>query len=150
LSERSILSKLPLGRPVTVTDAGGGTTSYSYDRNDVYVTTGPAPAGENTKRRQLQYDALGRLTSVCEITSASGSGTCSQTFSATGYWTKYTYDALGDLTGVTQNAQSSSTQARSYSFDGLGGSPRKLMPSLGQRPTLMTVTRPAAPTRWTW
>jgi RHS repeat-associated protein len=67
----------------------------------------------------MQYDGLGRLSSVCEITSASGSGTCSQTTTQTGFWTEYTYDALGDTTGVTQNAQASSgsRQARTYTFD---------------------------------
>src|SRR6516162_1196034 len=108
-----------LNRVTQVQDGGGGTVSYSYSNNDVYVTMGPAPSGENTKRRQLQYDALGRLTSVCEITSLAGSGTCGQNSAQTGYWTKYSYDAAGRLTGVTQNAQSSS-QTRTYVYDLLG------------------------------
>jgi hypothetical protein len=81
---------------------------------------GPAPSGENTKKRQLEYNGLGQLTSVCEVTSLSGSGSRSQTSSQTGYWTQYTYNVLNDITAVTQNAQSSSAQTRSYSFDGLG------------------------------
>jgi RHS repeat-associated protein len=109
-----------VGRPLTVTDAGGGTTTYSYSNNDVLITLGPAPAGENTKRRQLEYDALGRLTSVCEITSGSQSGSCGQTSAQTGYLTKYTYDTLGNLTGVTQNAQTGGTaQTRGYSYDAM-------------------------------
>jgi RHS repeat-associated protein len=108
-----------LGRVLSVTDPGGGSTTYSYSQNDVMVTSGPAPTGENTKRRQLEYDGLGRLTSVCEITSASGSGPCGQTVSQTGYWTKYTYDVLGDLLTVTQNAQAASgyQQSRRYTYD---------------------------------
>jgi RHS repeat-associated protein len=107
-----------LNRPLLTTDSGGGTASYSYSQNDVLVAVGPAPTGENTKRRQLEYDALGRLTSVCEITSATGSGTCGQHAAQTGFWTKYTYDAPGNLTGVTQNAQSTgSQQTRSYTYD---------------------------------
>src|SRR5207244_115130 len=78
-----------LNRPLQTTDGGGGYVSYSYSQNDVLVTSGPAPLGENAKRRQLEYDALGRLTSVCEITSASQSGNCGQTSPATGYLTKY-------------------------------------------------------------
>jgi RHS repeat-associated protein len=108
-----------LGRASQVTDAGGGSLTYTYTNNDAFVTLGPAPTGENTKRKQLEYDGLGRLTSVCEVTGASGSGTCVQKTSQTGYWTQYTYDALSDLTGVTQNAQSSSKQTRTYTYDGL-------------------------------
>ena len=72
------------------------------------------------KQKQFEYDSLGRLTSVCEVTTLTGGGTCGQTTTATGYWTKYTYDAIGDLTGVTQNAQSSSAQSRTYAYDDLG------------------------------
>ena len=109
-----------VNRPLVVTDGGGGTISYTYAANDVLQVVGPAPSGEHTKQKQSEYDALGRLTSVCEITSASGSGTCSQTSTATGYWTEYTYDLLNDLTGVTQNAQGGSTQTRTYVYDMLG------------------------------
>jgi RHS repeat-associated protein len=90
-------------------------------QNDTYRTLGPAPTGENTKRKQLEYDALGRMTSVCEITTATGSGSCAQTSAVTGYWTQYTYDVLNNLVGVTQNAQSSgSEQTRTYVYDDLG------------------------------
>src|SRR5439155_2166908 len=58
-----------LNRPVTVTDGGGGTINYTYSDNDVYQDVGPPPTGENDQRKQLQYDALGRLLSVCEVTS---------------------------------------------------------------------------------
>jgi RHS repeat-associated protein len=110
-----------ISRPLTVTDAGGGSTTYSYPQNDVYVTVGPAPSGEpNPKRRQLEYDELGRLTSVCEITSLTGNGACAQNSSGqTGYWTKYTYNAIGKLLTVTQNAQGSQ-QTRTYGYDGMG------------------------------
>ncbi len=109
-----------LGRPLTVSDSGGGSTTYSYAQNDILVTSNPAPTGENTKRRQLEFDGLGELTSVCELTGAAGSGACAQTVSQTGYWTRYAYDAQGNLSGVTQNAQSGSTQSRTYSYDWMG------------------------------
>jgi RHS repeat-associated protein len=109
-----------LGRPSSITDANNGTASYTYSLNDVLVTIGPAPSGESTKRRQLEYDGVGRLTSVCELTGGTGSGSCAQKSSQSGFWTKYTYDILDNLTGVTQNAQSTgSQQTRSYVFDSL-------------------------------
>ncbi|MGA3325824.1 MAG: RHS repeat-associated core domain-containing protein [Terriglobia bacterium] len=109
-----------LNRPTNVTDAGGGSVAYTYPPtvagNDVLMAVGSAPNDANsTKKRQLEYDGLGRLTSVCEITGASGSGACSQNTSATGFFTSYTYDLLNDLTGVSQSGQS-----RSYSYDPLG------------------------------
>jgi hypothetical protein len=114
-----------LNRPVQTTDAGTGYVKYNYApsgkyQNDVLVSVGPPPTSENAKRRQLEYDGLGRLTSVCELTStANGGGSCAQAYTQTGYWTKYTYNALGEITGVSQNAQST-PQTRSYSSDGLG------------------------------
>jgi YD repeat-containing protein len=98
-----------LGRPLTVTDGGGGATTYTYTQTpgsspvgfDVLVTAG----GGQSFKRQFEYDGLGRLTSVCEITSASGSGSCAQSVAPAGYWTKYTYNVLNDLLTVTQNAQ---------------------------------------------
>jgi RHS repeat-associated protein len=114
-----------LDRTASVTDSAGGTKSYTYAQNDVYQSVGPAPTGENAKRKQSEYDALGRLTSVCEVTSGTSAfpgGSCAQNVgSYTGYWTKYTYDLLNDLTGVAQNAQASSgVQLRSYVYDQLG------------------------------
>ena len=119
-----------LGRATSVSDSVGS-VGYSYAKNDVYQTLSPAPSGENTKRKQSEYDALGWLTSVCEVTSASGSGTCSQTNGQTGYWTKYSYDALGDLTQVAQNAQGSPTQTRTYAYDMLGRLVSEINPETG-------------------
>jgi RHS repeat-associated protein len=110
-----------LNRKLKVTDNNARSVTYAYTQNDTYRTLGPAPTGENTKRKQSEYDALGRTTSICEVTNATGSGTCAQTSTATGYWTEYSYDVMNHLTGVTQNAQSSgSQQTRTYAYDDLG------------------------------
>jgi RHS repeat-associated protein len=126
-----------LSRPLTITDSGGGIASYSYSNNDVLITVGPAPTGENSKKRQLEYDSLGRLTSVCEITAGTTawpSGTCAQTASQTGYWTKYTYDTLGDLQTVTQNAQATAAnqQTRTYTYDAMSRLTSEKNPEMAQ------------------
>jgi RHS repeat-associated protein len=115
------------GRITENKDGGGGYITYGYTKNDVLYTLGPAPTGENAKERQLEYDALGRLTSVCEITSAAtGGGTCAQTSPQTGYWTQYTYDATTVNSAqytrvrVSQNSQGTQTQTRTYLFDLVG------------------------------
>lgn len=133
----------PLSRITQVADAGGGTTTYSYSNNDTLTTVGPAPSGENTKKRQLESDGLGRLTSVCEITAGTTAwpgGNCAQNSPQTGYWTGYTYDVLGDLLTVTQNAQASSgnQQTRTYTFDALGRLTSEKNPETNQVATSYT------------
>jgi len=120
-----------LSRVVGVSDAGGGFKTVSYPDNDVLVTRGPAPNCENSKQRQNEYDGFGRLTSVCELTSGTGSGSCSQSSPQTGYWTKYTYNALGNIVGVAQNAQAASQQTRSFTYDWLGRLTSEINPENG-------------------
>jgi RHS repeat-associated protein len=128
-----------LGRALTSTDANGGTVSYTYTNNDVLQTV----SGTQTFQKQLEYDGLGRLASVCEISSTlPGVGTCTQSSAKTGLWTKYTYDALGHLLAVTQNAQATagSRQARSFVYDMLGRITSESNPETGQSGTNGTVT----------
>jgi RHS repeat-associated protein len=112
-----------LNRTALVADGGSGTTQYTYSGNDVLVAIGPAPSGEYLKKRNLEYNGAGWLTSVCEVITSTkpAGGSCGQTSSYTGYLTKYTYDG-GRLITVQQNAQPGSTgvQTRSMTYDGLG------------------------------
>ena len=108
--------------------------SYTYSTSDVLRTLGPAPAGENTKSKQLEYDGMGRLVSVCELSNATGSGTCGQRTTKTGFWTKYAYDTLGNVKTVSQNAQLTSIQSRSFAFDALGRLTSETNPEAGTNP----------------
>jgi RHS repeat-associated protein len=120
-----------IGRILEATDGGGGFTQYAYTGNDVLITTGPNPVGENEKRRMLEYDAAGVLSSVCELTSLQGSGACGQTVPATGYWTKYSSSATS--IGIVQNAQSPTMQqTRSVTHDLIGRTTAETIPELGQ------------------
>ena len=125
-----------LNRPASTADGGGGTLSYSYTANDTLSSLTPAPSGENAKRRQLQYDGLRRLSSVCEVTGATGSGNCAQSSAQTGYWTTYSYSMPGGhnyqaMLQVTQNAQGSPQQVRAYAYDALGRLTSELNPESG-------------------
>jgi RHS repeat-associated protein len=107
-----------MNRVLRQNEASGSFVIYSYNgTNDILAQKGPAPTGENLKQKQFEYDALGRLTSVCDITSLAGSGPCGQNTAATGYLTRYTYDTLNNILTVTQNAQSAAPQVRSFTYD---------------------------------
>jgi RHS repeat-associated protein len=121
----------PLNRTIELMDSGGRTVGFTYNQNDAYVSITPVPTGELAKRRQLEFDGLGRLTSVCELTAAVGSGTCGQTAPAVGYWTTYSYNVLDQVTGVVQSAQAAGPQTRSYFYDGLGRMTQEQNPESG-------------------
>jgi len=107
-----------MNRVTSVTDSGGGSISSVYTNNDVLQTV-----ASPSRQKQLEYDGLGRLKSVCELTAGTTAwpnGTCAQKNNQTGYWTTYAYDELGGLKGVTQNAQSATKQTRAYVYDMLG------------------------------
>jgi RHS repeat-associated protein len=130
-----------LGRTLTVTDADGGTVSYTYTNNDVLQTV----SGGQNFEKQFEYDGLGRLTSVCEVNVSgklSNTGTCGQGTTQNGYWTKYTYDALGRLLTVTQNAQSTTTtpQKRTFTYDMLGRMSTESNPETGKSGVNGTIT----------
>jgi RHS repeat-associated protein len=110
-------------------DALGRTTQVTNPDNSTVLTTYTGRAmqvqdeGNGTRRvtRVSQVDGLGRLISVCEVTSATqlgSSGTpvaCGQDISATGFLTTYGYDPLDNLLSVTQNG----LNQRLFNYDSL-------------------------------
>jgi len=117
-----------LGRVKSVTDPSTtATTNYTYTKNDVLIAS-PTP----TISKQLEYNALGQLKSVCEITaSGQNAGPCGQANPQNGYLTTYVYSPLY-LQTATQNAQGTPQQTRSFGpYDGLGRMPSETNPETG-------------------
>jgi RHS repeat-associated protein len=108
-----------LGRRTTVTHPDGATVLTSYTGRATEVQD----EGNGTQRvtRISQSDGLGRLTSLCEVSSATligqnaAPGACNQDISASGFLTSYQYNALDDLTRVTQGTMAS----RVFAYDSL-------------------------------
>jgi RHS repeat-associated protein len=106
----------PLGRTVSVVDASGKQVSYQYFPATVSgINVVDVLISIPGKSNQREYDALGRLISVCEISIQPGSGACGQAHAQNGFITKYTYNMLGKITKVIQGAQT-----RTFSYDALG------------------------------
>ncbi|HEX8814600.1 MAG TPA: HNH endonuclease [Terriglobales bacterium] len=107
-----------MGRMLTASDSGipsPGQVSYAYNGQDVSVTLLPAPSdGEKVKVKQMEYDGLDRLASVCEVTQGHSywpGVSCMQANPQTGYLTTYTYDSSSRLTNVLQNNNTSNDVA---------------------------------------
>jgi len=121
-----------LGRTQSVLDSGGASVGYSYSLNDVTVTRGPAASGENAKIRQFEYNGLGEMTSVCEVTAMPGAGSCGQSVAKSGYLTQYSYSGY-NLLKVQQNVQtgSSAPQTRTIAYDKIGRKLSEIIPETG-------------------
>jgi RHS repeat-associated protein len=108
-----------LGRVTTLTHPDGTSVSTTYTGRATLVAD--EGNGNTRVQRISQVDGLGRVTSVCEVTSNSLvgiSGTpaaCGQDIAATGFLTSHTYDALGNLLAVAQGG----LNGRTYVYDGL-------------------------------
>ena len=109
-----------LGRTLSLTHSDGSAVTYNYAGAAVSVTD--EGNGTRSVQRISQVDGLGRLASVCEVTSTSllgSTGTpaaCGLDYSpsSNGFLTTYTYDVRDNLISVTQGAQS-----RGYNYDSL-------------------------------
>jgi RHS repeat-associated protein len=118
-----------LGRTLVVTNGGGGTATNTYAAPDVLTVLGPAPAGEVVKQVQKEYNGLGQLVSVCQLSSATGTTSCGQVDGGTGYLTTYNYNADGTVASVVRGSQT-----HSATYDNIG--------------RILTVTTPEAGTKY--
>jgi RHS repeat-associated protein len=109
-----------LRRITQVTHQDNSSATTTYTRRAVQFSD----EGNGTRpvERISQSDGLGRLASVCEVSSTTlsvGSGAtpaaCNLDIPATGFLTTYSYDALGNLTGVSQGGY----MPRSFTYDSL-------------------------------
>jgi RHS repeat-associated protein len=108
-----------LGRALVATDGGGGTKTNTYVATgalyDVVTVVGPPPVSEVVKKVQKEYNGVGQLLSICQLSSASGSVPCGQANGGTGFLTTYIYDTTGNLKSSTNG-----TQTHSFTYDVAG------------------------------
>jgi RHS repeat-associated protein len=123
-----------LSRPTIVTRPDNKTVNYTYTARATKVQDeGYNSGGSSHVTRVYQSDGLGRLTSVCEVSSNTQKGSsgtpagCGQDISATGFKTTYGRDALGNIVSVTQSAQT-----RTFQYDGLSRLTQEINPESGE------------------
>jgi len=129
-----------LGRSLVTTDGGGGTLTTTYTGHssgcgnsllgcvDILVVLGPAPAGEVVKQVQKEYDGLGQVRSVCQLSSATGTTSCGQANGGTGYLTTYNYNADGTVSSIVRGSQT-----HSFTYDALGRTLTATYPESGTK-----------------
>jgi RHS repeat-associated protein len=106
-----------LGRAMQVTHPDSTTALTTYTGRATQVQD----EGNGIQRvtRISQTDGLGRLLSVCEVSSATllgnggTPGACNQDIAGTGFLTTYQYDALGNLLQVNQGTM----RPRTFAYD---------------------------------
>ncbi|HWR14122.1 MAG TPA: RHS repeat-associated core domain-containing protein [Terriglobales bacterium] len=110
-----------LGRQTTITNPDGTTKTLAYGGSAVTVADEGYNSSGGKVSRTMQYDAAGRLKSVCEITlgiawNQDSAAPCGMDLTATGFTTTYEYNPLGNLTSVIQGT----LPVRAYAYDMLG------------------------------
>ncbi len=125
-----------LGRVTTVTNPGGTTKRSTYGSAAVTVSDEGYDNSSHRTSRTMQYDALGRLKSVCELSGGiywAGTLTFSSTSCNTdisglsGFTTTYAYDLLNNLTSVSQGT----VDTRYYTYDWLSRPTGETSPEAG-------------------
>jgi RHS repeat-associated protein len=110
-----------LGRAIQVTNPDGSTVLTTYTGSATQAQDEGNGNGTQRVTRISQSDALGRLKSVCEVSSATLVGenptpaSCGLLVPGTGFLTTYGYDPLNNLTQVSQGTMS----PRTFVYDSL-------------------------------
>ncbi|MGH9393351.1 MAG: hypothetical protein ACRD1E_04215, partial [Terriglobales bacterium] len=110
-----------MNRLLKITHSDGSAGSYTYFGRATEIQD-EGNGNSQAWTRITQPDGLGRLASVCELTSATQQGVdgapaaCGLDLAGTGFLTTYSHDLLGDLTAVNQGR----TAGRYFIFDSLG------------------------------
>jgi len=101
-----------LGRVTNIKNADGN-IQYQYNSRAVKVTD------VNGVQKITQYDALGRISKVCEVSGSPYQGDspqdCQSDITGSGYLTTYSYDLANHKTTITQGVQT-----RVFQTDALG------------------------------
>jgi len=77
-----------LGRVLSKSDAGGGSTNVFIHEERVLGDGGGRLDRRDTKRRQLEYDSLGRFDLVCELNERRRQRTAAERSRRQVYWAK--------------------------------------------------------------
>jgi RHS repeat-associated protein len=93
------------------------TQTNTFTKNDALSVLSPAPANENNKQVQKQYDGLGRLQYSCAIGNGSATPCGQNTGSANGVTTSFSYTYAS---GSSTTTQTRGSQSRSKTYDAIG------------------------------
>jgi len=115
-----------LGRTTSVTHPDNTVLSTQYQGTAVMTTDEGNGNGTQKVQKVNDYDGLGRLISVCEVSGSTLSGTtgntpvaCNQALPKTGFLTTYQYTS--DASGYSYSkALQTGLQTRSFTYDSLG------------------------------
>jgi RHS repeat-associated protein len=122
-----------LGRTTVITRPDNKTVNLTYTGAATEVQDeGYDSAGTLHITKMYQADGLGRLASVCEVSSTTQANgatpvQCPQNTALSGFLTSYSYDPLGNVTTVAQPGISN----RTYSYDGLSRLTQEVNPESG-------------------
>lgn len=123
----------PLNRSTAVIHPDNTQATFTYTGAATEtVDEGNNSGGSTQVSKVFQGDGMGRLISVCEVSSknqlgSSGNyGACAQDIATNGFLTSYGYDPLGNIIAVTQGSLS-----RTYSYDGLSRLTQEVNPETG-------------------